>query len=102
MDDRWTLIRPATMKVAANEIDIEIDNVRAAWNILVDQAHFPQIVMTARVLWYFLMLRARYEEAIDLFGRAVGKLRLFPASEWRDLALGEVLHDLGFFYAANG
>jgi predicted ATPase/DNA-binding CsgD family transcriptional regulator len=102
MDTRWRLIRSAQMRTVADDIELEIDNVRAAWDVIVDQGQFPQMAMVARVLWYFLMLRARYEEGINLFGRAVSKLRAFPTSETRDLALGEALHNLGFFYAANG
>src|SRR5262249_43701971 len=64
--------------------------------------HFSQMAMTARVLWYFLMVRVRYEEGIDLFERATSRLRTLPASEARNLALGELLHNLGFFMTSIG
>ena len=102
MDARWLLLRSAETKADADEIELEFDNVRAAWNIMVEQAYLPQIAMTARVLRYFLTMRVRYEEGIELFGRAVTELRTLPASKVRDIALGETLQNLGYFYAANG
>ena len=100
---RWLSIRNAKAKMTADEIDIEIDNVRAAWNIILEQAQFPQIAMVARVLWVYLDLqRARRVEGINLFERAVSKLRTLPSSEARDLVLGETLQYLGEFNNLNG
>ena len=102
VDERWALIRSAHMKAVVAEIESEIDNIRTAWHEIVDQMQVPQLLMVARVLWYFFQIRARYEEAIDLFRRAVNILQALPASEARNLALGEVLHSLGRFVTASG
>ena len=69
MDEYWTPIR-TSLKSTVDKIEVEIDNIRSAWTAMLDQALLPQLTMTARVLWYFLMVRARYYEAIELFGRA--------------------------------
>ena len=102
MHECWIPIRSATMEAVLAEIEVEIDNIRSAWHVMVDQSQFRRLLMVARVLWYFLMVRARYEEGLDLFGRAANKLHALPPGEARDLALGEVLHNLGFFLTANG
>ncbi len=102
IEKRWVSIRNAKAKTTTDEIDIEIDNVRAAWNILLEQAQFHQIAMTARVLWVYLDLqRARAVEGLNLFERAVRQLRTLPMSEARDLALGETLLYLGEFNILN-
>jgi predicted ATPase/DNA-binding CsgD family transcriptional regulator len=103
IENRWFSIRNAKEKTTADEIDVEIDNVRAAWNIILEQAHLPQIAMTGRVLWVYLDLhRARRIEGINMFERAVGTLRTLARSEARDLALGEMLQYLGEFNNLKG
>jgi predicted ATPase/DNA-binding CsgD family transcriptional regulator len=102
MDVRWVLLRSAKTRADIAEIDVEIDNIRAAWNIMLEQTYLPEIAMTARVLSYFLIMRVQYEQGIDLFGRAVSVLRALPAGETRDKALGEVLPGLGHFFTASG
>src|SRR5262249_25537085 len=78
---------------------VEIDNVRTAWNVMVEHQYFPLIVAMAHCLWGFLDLRARSLEAISLFEQTAAKLRIQPASEARNLALGEVLGDLAWLIA---
>lgn len=103
IEKRWFSIRNAKAKTTADEIDIEIDNVRAAWNIILEQAQLPQIAIVGRVLWVYLDLqRARRVEGINLFERAVRQLRTLPRSEAHDLALGETLQYLGEFNNLNG
>ena len=102
MDEYWTPIRTSALKSIVDGIEVEIDNIRSAWTAMLDQALLPQLTMTARVLWYFLMVRARYDEAIDLFGRAVDRLQTLPPSEACDIALAEMLHSQGFFFTAIG
>jgi tetratricopeptide (TPR) repeat protein len=102
MDKRWASLRSAKMKATADEIELEIDNVRTAWDVMVERAQFTQIAKTARVLWWFLDVRTRIEDGIALFGQAVNKLRSLPAGEARDVTLGEALVDLGNFITLNG
>ena len=102
MDQSWTPIRTAELKSVVDGIEVEIDNIRSAWTTMLDQALLPHLTMTARVLWYFLMVQARYDEAIELFGRGVDKLQRLPPSEARDIALAEMLHSQGFFFTAIG
>jgi non-specific serine/threonine protein kinase len=96
LDQRWKPIRSARQIEVLAEIEREIDNVRAAWAAAIDHTLLSLMAKMSRVLWIFLDLRVRFDEAAASFQAAVDKLRPLPPGEARDLALAESLYSLSY------
>src|SRR5258708_6879119 len=102
MAQRWDALTTNGQRAALDDIEQDIDNVRAAWRHMIAQRKTVEIRKTDFSLWYYLSLRSQYQEAIDLFGQGVEALKSNSDGEATQVALGHLLALLGRFYTAVG
>ncbi|HEX6303084.1 MAG TPA: tetratricopeptide repeat protein, partial [Anaerolineales bacterium] len=92
---------------ALDEIGIEIDNIRAAWQWAVDQADVEALDRSAECLWLYFENRGALREGETAFRQAAQALQQ-PAnnaslmSPSRDAVLGFVLAGQGWLWARRG
>jgi predicted ATPase len=104
MEKQSVPLRSRKAKAAADEIDMEIDNVRSAWGFVVKFKRTAAISSLARVFWIFFDLRNRQKEGLELLEPAVNVLTdtATTYSQEVELTLGLVLSVQGSFYMYNG
>jgi predicted ATPase/DNA-binding CsgD family transcriptional regulator len=102
MRQSWTRLRSHEQKTALNQIEVELENVRAAWRYMVENHKVTEIGKSGSSLWYFCDLRCRFQEALDLFGQAVDMLRSSGARKATEVVLGQALAHQGWFYTSLG
>jgi predicted ATPase/DNA-binding CsgD family transcriptional regulator len=87
---------------AAAEIEVELDNVRAAWHWALETYKVTEIVRSLQTLGRFDQFRSRYREGAAMFEQAVRALeRESPTSE-QQTALILLLVYLGWLYIRLG
>jgi DNA-binding CsgD family transcriptional regulator len=77
--------------VAAQEIETELENVRAAWTWAVDHSKIQAIKNAVQALDTFFQFQSRYKEGLEAMRRAAASLEKIKPSQARDLTLAEVL-----------
>jgi len=96
-------MRGTGQKEALEEIDIEIDNVRAGWRRAAERGEQEIIGKCLSNLYYFYNVRGWFQEGEEAFGRAAAKLGAGSASDEgapvgeQGLILGQVLARQGSF-----
>jgi DNA-binding CsgD family transcriptional regulator/tetratricopeptide (TPR) repeat protein len=98
MAQRKQDIRTDRQLEALELIDPEFENVRVAWLHTVDQQVWAQFPKFLHSLWFYLDVRTRGQEGVELLEYAVKALQSTPSSDMTELALGRVLARLGWFY----
>jgi predicted ATPase/DNA-binding SARP family transcriptional activator len=87
------------------EISGEIENIRLAWHTMVSHAKYLELDRSQESLHLYYSMRSWLHEGVDLFGRAVEKLRSLmvdgkePAKQ---KILGRLLARQGYFYDRIG
>ena len=108
--ERWEekIASPSQMEALA-EMDVEIDNVRVAWNWMVAHPHgqIANIAKSLHSLWRFHDIRGRFREGEVLMRQAAMMLQTLDEKEAardaeRSIVLGRVLAELGYFCAYLG
>ena len=79
-------------------IDPDFENVRTAWQHIVNQQAWEQFPAFIHSLWYYCEQRSRAQELLDLLELAVSILQTTAPSAETELALGRVLAILGWAY----
>ena len=102
MAERKQDLRTGRRLEALDLIDGDFENVRRAWRQTVDANEWERLPSFLHSLWFYLSLRSRNMEGIELFERAVRVLRAPPASSEKELALGRVLARLGWCLHEEG
>lgn len=87
---------------AADDIDRELENVRAAWDWAVKRQLVQFLYKAVFPLAQFAQFRGRYMEAVGQFERAVKCLSDLPFGEEVGAALDVALQHLGWFYLRVG
>jgi tetratricopeptide (TPR) repeat protein len=84
------------------QIGADLENIRTAWNMLVEQHLFDELSKFLNGLWFFFHVHSRNQESVELFETAVNVLRSLPISDMTDLTLARLwahlvwcYHDLG-------
>src|SRR5262249_40376332 len=81
MAHQWEMLKTDRIPEALDAIEIEIDNIRAAWHWMVKNQDTGAIRKTMFSLWKFFSLRSQYPEAVALFTEAVNATNAAPADE---------------------
>jgi len=83
---------------ASNLVEADFENIRVAWLHTIDERAWEVLPKFLHSLWYYLYVKMRRQEGIELFEFAAKAIRSMPTSKITELALGSVLARLGPFY----
>jgi predicted ATPase/tetratricopeptide (TPR) repeat protein len=102
LSKNWTHLRSPMLRSAANEIDLEFENVGLAWRYMISTDMIVEIRKSIFGFWWFLLLRNRNDEGVELFGLELGfRNHISDADE--NLWLGASLRAAqGWFYGNRG
>lgn len=84
------------------EIQSELENVRAAWKWAVQKGHVKEIKAAAFTLGNFYQYQSRYHEGLDVFELASARLEELAEAEEVQLALIDTLMVRSWFYLRFG
>jgi predicted ATPase len=70
-----TKLRSSKRQSAIEEISLELDNIRTAWDWAVEVVEVQQFLKCVESLWLFYDIRGWFYEGHDAFGRAIDALR---------------------------
>ncbi len=82
----------ARQRETIQELEAELDNIRAAWQQAVDEANVMAFQTGGFAYYDFADLRGRYQEGIDAIEKAIKRLKSIAADPERDFALA-ILHN---------
>lgn len=82
---------------AIDEINAELQNVRAAWQFLIARADLANLEQAAMPLLSFYWFQSRILEGKRAFQQAVTKLQQMPATRLRDRVLASTQTNLAWF-----
>lgn len=102
MFQRRESLRGYSQKNAIEDIEAEIDNVRAAWQHAVDLFNWREM---EKYLWsqmYFYYATGRLLEGEAAFERAIKALQSLPADDEKDRILGQLYTNQAFFSTMLG
>ena len=71
-------LKTAEQRQAIEEIELEIENACLAWEVAISHGWAEQAGQSMESLYQFYSVRGRFQEGIDLLGRAVGRWRDDP------------------------
>jgi predicted ATPase/DNA-binding CsgD family transcriptional regulator len=97
MEQRWEHLRDHRQKVALNEIDADLENIRTAWRYRVDQANATQMKMFVNTLWLVYWFHGWYHGGEELFSEAVNALSIEHVDEEAEIVKALALAHRGFF-----
>jgi ATP/maltotriose-dependent transcriptional regulator MalT len=100
--ERAELMNAGKQLEVADQIDRELENLRAAWDWSVERCLVNCIYKSVQPLAQFAQFRGRYAEAVGQFGRAAKVLGDLPFDEEVGRALYIVLQQVGWFYLRLG
>ncbi len=83
-------------------IDLDFENVRLAWLHVINQQEWEQLPKFLYSLWFYVDVRTRGQEGIELLEQAIETLRSAIPSAETDLATGRLLARLCWFYNDRG
>lgn len=96
-----SIFAPEQLEVL-DQIEADYENIRAAWNWLVDQRSFDELPKFLNCLRFFFHVRNRWQESVELFEMAVTAWQSIPQSDESELALGRLWARLAWFYSYIG
>jgi tetratricopeptide (TPR) repeat protein len=73
MDKRWSHLKDEHQLQALQEIEADIENVRAAWSCLLEQRDTAQLWKFNKTLWLFFWIRGWHLAGTQLFGEAASR-----------------------------
>ncbi len=85
-------LRNNTQKLTLSKITEEIENIRFAWELAINNGRFLQLGKSAFSVWYFYNLRDAIQEGEAAFSRAVQALHLFLKDNENQLAKVDFSH----------
>lgn len=98
----WQPLRNHEQVQALDEIQMEFENVRGAWQTMVVKRKTADLSRSVYSVWYFAHLRGRYPEALTLFKQAEEGLRPMVGDRDVDRVVGQLLTRQAWFYADLG
>ena len=81
-----------------DQIGADFENIRSAWDMLVEQRAFDELPKFLAGLWFFLHVYSRNQESVELFETTVNLLQSLPASDVTALALARLWAHLAWCY----
>jgi predicted ATPase len=97
MEQRWEHLRDRRQKVALNEIDADLENIRTAWRYRVRQVNAPQMRMFVNGFWLVYWFRGWNHGGEELFREAVDALSSAHTDEEIESVKALALAHQGFF-----
>jgi predicted ATPase/DNA-binding NarL/FixJ family response regulator len=98
LQQRWKPLRTDAQAKILNDIEVEFENVRTAWNTMAERGKTSELSLSVYSLWLYCELRGRYFEAIDLLRRAEDALALTFTDNDVNRTVGQIKTRLGWFY----
>lgn len=74
MHERWQYLKDRRQMVALDEIQADIENVRAAWRYYQDQSNSKQMWKFVYTFWFIYWVRGWHLGGMELFAEAAGVL----------------------------
>ncbi len=101
MAERWSHLTGHRQKTALQEIESDMDNVRAAWEYWMRVGNVAELKKFLHSFWVVYDIRGWYPAGIQLFERAVEVLHKIPTDE-AQAVLGWLQAVQGLYYLAGG
>jgi predicted ATPase/DNA-binding CsgD family transcriptional regulator len=102
MAERKHDIRTDRQLEALEQLDPDFENVRSAWLHTINQGDWQQLPKFLHSLWFYLDVRTRGQEGVELLEYAARALHAAPSTPATELARGRVLARLGWFQNDTG
>jgi tetratricopeptide (TPR) repeat protein len=96
MDERWSWMKDQRQARAVQEVEADMENVRAAWQTCIDVGDVSRLNRFLHTLWAVYDIRGWYLAGIDLFEQAIAVMRSIATDEAR-AGLGWLLAVQGLF-----
>jgi predicted ATPase/DNA-binding CsgD family transcriptional regulator len=100
LHQRWVSLRTDLQIITLNEIEIEFENVRTAWQTMVEKRNTTELSMAVYSMWLFSDLRSQFHIALMLFQQAEEAFRPV-GDEPAQRLLGQLLTRRGWFYVTK-
>ena len=101
MAERWPQMKGHRQKTALQEIENDIENVRAAWDYWTRVGNVAELKKFLHSFWVIYDIRGWYPSGIQLFEQAVEVVRQIPTDE-AQAVLGWLLAVQGLYYLSGG
>ena len=102
MDQAWYRITHGDQPGALEDIEADIENVRAAWRYLVAEGDPQQALRMFRPLWFIYDIRGWHVAGAEIFQAAIKAASARPASQALYVLEALCTGELGFFRAVLG
>jgi predicted ATPase/DNA-binding NarL/FixJ family response regulator len=102
LEQRWRPMRSYLQVRTLDEIDIELENIRTAWQRMVEKRDTTQLSVAVYPFWYYCDLRGRYHDALALFNQAQDVLRSEESSPEVERVIAQMMTRRGFLYVSLG
>ena len=99
---QWQRLQSDEQVAALQAIDRDFDNLRAAWLMAAETQHIAALRQMDDGLGFFMAIRCRYFEALDLLQQAADSLQSAPAEPQSEIMRWRIQTDLGAFYSLLG
>lgn len=101
MADRWTRLKDHRQKAALQEIQADLDNIRAAWRYWIKLGNAAQLRKFFHTFWAIYDIHGWYPAGIDLFEQGIQVMQA-DSSEDAQACLGWLLAAQGLFSVPVG
>jgi predicted ATPase/DNA-binding SARP family transcriptional activator len=101
LSEQQYVIQGPGQTAALAAIQLEFENVRLAWDWLVERRDSPRIEGSLDPLYHFFNIRSRFTEGIQYFQAALDSLENDPAAEWVCAMLASRLGALAYRARSN-
>jgi predicted ATPase/DNA-binding CsgD family transcriptional regulator len=102
LQQKWQPLRSHQQVKTLDEIGADFENVRTAWQTMVEKRNTTDLSKAVYPLWYFSDLRGRYHDAAALFKQAEDALKSDADNPAVTRVIGQMLSRRGFFYVSLG
>jgi predicted ATPase/DNA-binding CsgD family transcriptional regulator len=98
LQQKWQPLRSQRQLETLDEIELEFENIRTAWQWMVDQRKTAELSSAVYTVWYFSDLRWRFSDALPMFKQAEDALRPLSDDADAERVVGQMLTRRGWFY----
>jgi predicted ATPase/DNA-binding CsgD family transcriptional regulator len=97
MKTRWEHLRGSRQTFALDELEADLENIRAGWHYYVDKADAKQLAKYIDTLWLFYWIRGWNHAGIELFEKTVKALDPLAGNAEADTIRATAMAHQGFF-----
>ena len=102
MEKKMEPLRSSRQRMALDEIEADIDNIRFAWTYLADGGKAAELERMIMPLWYFYEIRCWYHGGLDLFAGARDALLESGSVGQNEAVVALLQSTVGFFESMLG